>query len=213
MPRTSVLLATLDKALFERIRALLLARPEVALIPRPIADGRVVPAVRREAPDVLLVDGISYGERAVRYMHRVAALDLPTRSLLLHSDPSEFRLAHVLQSGGGGCLPLGCSAYELIRAIQSVQAGELWASRRVLADVLRQLRVPMGSIEHDESEPALSRREREIVGWMRKGMTNKEIGRVLGISDMTVKTHAHNIFHKLEVSGRRVLGAFPVLEH
>lgn len=39
----------------------------------------------------------------------------------------------------------------------------------------------------------------------RKGMTNKEIARVLGISDMTVKTHAHNIFHKLEVSGRRLL--------
>jgi len=33
-------------------------------------------------------------------------------------------------------------------------------------------------------------------------MTNKEIGRRLGISDMTVKTHAHNIFHKLEISGR-----------
>jgi hypothetical protein len=44
---------------------------------------------------------------------------------------------------------------------------------------------------------------------MRRGMTNKEIGRRLGISDMTVKTHAHNIFHKLEISGRRHLFGWP----
>jgi DNA-binding NarL/FixJ family response regulator len=99
----------------------------------------------------------------------------------------------------------------LIRAIQVVHQGELWASRRALADVLRQLRVPMGALGAEESEPALSKREREIVEWMRKGMTNKEIARALGISDMTVKTHAHNIFHKLEVSGRRLLGTVSLL--
>ena len=56
----------------------------------------------------------------------------------------------------------------------------------------------------------LTAREREIVQWMRTGMSNKEIARELGISDMTVKTHAHNIFNKLEVSGRlRLFGVRP----
>ncbi|HTL83863.1 MAG TPA: response regulator transcription factor [Acidimicrobiia bacterium] len=213
MPRISVLLATPDQAFFDRIAGCVLARPEVRLIGRAVGDGRVVAAVQRERPDVLLVDGASYGARGLRFIQRVAALDLSTRSLLLHSDPTEVRLTHVLQSGGGGCLPILCSAYDLIRAVQAVHAGELWASRRALADVLRDLRVPLGSNAHNASEPTLSRREREIVAWMRKGMTNKEIARVLGISDMTVKTHAHNIFHKLEVCGRRVLGSVPLLEH
>jgi two-component system nitrate/nitrite response regulator NarL len=213
VPKISLLLVTPDRALFERIDACLLARAEVRLIARPVGDGRVVAAVRTERPDVLLVDGASYGARGVRFIQRVAALEVATRSLLLHSEPSEFRLAYVLQSGGGGCLPIACSAYELIRAVEAVHAGELWATRRALADVLHQLRVPLGSVPSDESESALSKREREIVEWMRKGMTNKQIARVLGISDMTVKTHAHNIFHKLEVCGRRVLGALPVLEH
>ena len=213
MPRISLLLATPDKTLFERIGAFLLARSEVRLIARPVGDGRVVAGVRRERPDILLVDGASYGARGIRFIQRVAALDVGTRSLLLHSNPTDFRLAHVLQSGGGGCLPILCSAYELIRAVQAVHAGELWASRRALAEVLRELRVPTGSAAHDEPEPALSRREREIAAWMRKGMTNKQIARVLGISDMTVKTHAHNIFHKLDVCGRRVLGSVPMLEH
>ena len=211
MPRITVLLATPTTVLFDRIAALLAARPEVRFIPHRVDDGGVVATVRRERPDVLLVDGTSFGHRAVRFIQRVAALQLGTGTLLLHSEPTEFRLAHVLQCGGSGCLSGDCGAFELIRAIQVVHQGELWASRKALADALRELRVPMGTVSTEESEPALSTREREIVGWMRKGMTNKEIARVLGISDMTVKTHAHNIFHKLEVSGRRLLGSVSLL--
>lgn len=212
MPRITVLLATPNKALFDRLGDLLAARPEVRFIPQSVDDGRVISTVRRERADVLLIDGMAFGHRAIRFMHRLTALDLPTRTLLLHSDPTEFRLAHVLQYGGAGCLSCACTAFDLIRAITVVHQGEIWASRRALADVLCQLRVPMGPVRNEESEPALSKREREIVEWMRKGMTNKEIGRALGISDMTVKTHAHNIFHKLEVSGRRLLAAVPLLE-
>lgn len=212
MPRITVLLATPNRSLCDRVGALLAARPEVRFIPQCADDGRVIPTVRRERPDVLLVDGTSFGHRAIRFIHRIAALQLPTRTLLLHTDANEFRLAQVLQSGGAGCLSSNGSAFELIRAIQVVHQGELWASRKALAEVLRQLRVPMTAMRTDESEPALSKREREIADWMRKGMTNKEIARALGISDMTVKTHAHNIFHKLEVSGRRLLVALPVLQ-
>jgi len=212
VPRITVLLATPSGLLFDRIGALLVSRPEVRFVPERVEDGRVIPTVRRDRPNVLLVDGASFGHRAIRFMQRVAALELPTRTLLLHIDATEFRLAHVLQCGGAGCLSVNCSAPELIRAIQVVHQGELWASRKALADVLQQLRVPISPMCSEESESPLSKREREIVEWMRKGMTNKQIARVLGISDMTVKTHAHNIFHKLEVSGRRLLGGLPVLQ-
>jgi len=205
VPSISVLLATPDKGLFERMRMLLLARPEVRYIPRFVEDGDVLAAVHRKPPDVLLVDGAGFGYRAIRLIQRVAALDLATRSLLLHREASEFRLSHVLQCGGAGCLPIASSAYELIQAIVVVHSGELWASRKALADVLRQLQVPTTAPCPVGSEAMLSKREREIVEWMREGMTNKEIARKLGISDMTVKTHAQNIFHKLEVSGRRRL--------
>jgi len=119
----------------------------------------------------------------------------------------------VLRCGGAGCLARTCTAPDLIRAVLAVHRGELWASRKVLADVLQLMRITVPAGPSDEPHAGLSRREREIVGWMRQGMTNKQIGRVLGISDMTVKTHAHNIFHKLEVSGRRVLGAVAALDH
>ena len=67
----------------------------------------------------------------------------------------------------------------------------------------------LGTVESRIRDGAWSSPE-QIVDWMRHGMSNKEIARKLGISDMTVKTHVHNIFHKLEISGRvRLLGMPP----
>jgi DNA-binding NarL/FixJ family response regulator len=48
----------------------------------------------------------------------------------------------------------------------------------------------------------LSRREAEILDCVREGLSNKQIGRKLGISPTTVKTHLERIFDKLQVRTR-----------
>jgi DNA-binding CsgD family transcriptional regulator len=63
----------------------------------------------------------------------------------------------------------------------------------------------------------LTRRQYEIVRWVAQGLSNKEIGRHLGISPTTVKTHLHNIFERAGINGRqqlavRALGAAPVAQ-
>lgn len=201
-----VMFVTPDTRFFARVQGLLYARPEVRLFPECIDAYRPLVAVRRERPDVVLIDAEQIGDVAVKLLRRISALNLSTRTLAFHTSLTELRIAHVLQCGGAGCLSRDSSASDIIRAAQAVVRGELWASRKVVADVLQLMRAP-GMVEpSDEPQLALSKREREIATWMRRGMSNKEIGRVLGISDMTVKTHAHNIFHKLEISGRRLLG-------
>jgi len=205
MPRITVLVATADAALFQHVHRSLLARPEARLIEHPVSVGRILTTVRRDRPDILLVDGVSLGERAMNFIRRVSALELATRSLMLHTDVTEQRVSATLHAGGAGCIARYCTAVELIRALRAIDGGELWASRRTLAEMMRQLRAARERTNVEETGVQLSRREREIADWMRSGMTNKEIGRLLGISDMTVKTHAHNIFHKLEVTGRRFI--------
>lgn len=212
MALATVMLVTPDSAFFARVYRLLHDRPEVRLFPERVDTYRPIVSVRRERPDILLMDAEQIGTATCTLVRRVSALNLPTRALVLHTNVPDLRIAHIIQCGGAGCLPRDSNACEMIRAVLAVHRGELWASRKVVADVLQLMRMPDPVETVDESEPALSKREREIVGWMRKGMTNKEIARVLGISDMTVKTHAHNIFHKLEVSGRRLLSAVPLLQ-
>ena len=57
------------------------------------------------------------------------------------------------------------------------------------------------------SATALTQRERQIVRLVSEGLSNKEIGRRLDITDGTIKVHLHKIFEKLRVSNRTALVA------
>ena len=59
----------------------------------------------------------------------------------------------------------------------------------------------------EKAVPALTDRERQIIGLVSEGLSNKEIGRRLKITDGTVKVHLHTLFEKLKVPNRTALAA------
>jgi len=75
------------------------------------------------------------------------------------------------------------------------------ALRRV-APLPHPRRTPLLSAPAEGEDFGLSERETEIMGWVRKGKTNAEIGSILCISSYTVKNHLHQIFRKLDVYSR-----------
>ena len=60
----------------------------------------------------------------------------------------------------------------------------------------------------EPGQPSLSGRETEVVRWVACGKTNAEIGRILKISDKTVKTHVQNILCKLALANRAQIAAY-----
>jgi len=60
----------------------------------------------------------------------------------------------------------------------------------------------------ESSLTSLTERERQIARLVSQGLSNKGIGRLLNISDGTIKVHLHNIFQKLEIGNRTVLAIF-----
>ena len=56
----------------------------------------------------------------------------------------------------------------------------------------------------------LTDRERQIMRLVSEGLSNKEIGRRLNITDGTIKVHLHNIFQKLEINNRTVLATLAI---
>ncbi len=61
---------------------------------------------------------------------------------------------------------------------------------------------PQSSVPSVHQAPALTKREREVLEWMKEGKTNWEIGRILGISERTVRFHVGNILMKLQALSR-----------
>lgn len=111
--------------------------------------------------------------------------------------------------GVRGCLSIDAAPEEVLQAVRAVRAGELWLSRKLFAEVLThllaQVQVHAAVHRHEEGGERMTERQREIAACVARGMSNKQIGRQLGISPTTVKTHLHNIFERVGVGGRTLL--------
>jgi len=135
-----------------------------------------------------------------------------TQVLLLFDSLNPELLLQALAKGVHGGLLKTASARVFTKAIHVVHGGDLWVTRRLLAELVFRLKSAAAyeASSHDNVITRLTDREREIVHWLGLGKMNKEIGRHLGISDLTVKTHLQHIFRKCHVSRRADLIVHPV---
>ncbi|MGN6283258.1 LuxR C-terminal-related transcriptional regulator [Frateuria sp.] len=111
-----------------------------------------------------------------------------------------------VKQGAHGCLPRHAPVAAWRDAILAVHAGDSWIPRALMATALADLRhlLRMDLWPTPDIAP-LTDRQREIVRWVAQGLSNKEIGRRMGISPTTVKTHLHNIFERAGINGRQQL--------
>jgi DNA-binding NarL/FixJ family response regulator len=156
---------------------------------------------------------------------RIRAESPRMKILILADGFEEDFIARALQAGVHGCMLKTAPPTELVKAIRTTHAGELWVPRRLLTQVVETLRqrveelqgAPSGMWEALVSVftiafasaslrgapsgmwEVLSNREHEVVMWAVQGMTNMEIATQLGISAKTVKTHLQNESVQLKI--------------
>ncbi|MNS42140.1 Oxygen regulatory protein NreC [compost metagenome] len=126
--------------------------------------------------------------------------DISVLILTMHDD--EEYLFRAIQSGASGYILKSAPHDELVTAILSVATGSAYlypsATKRLMNEYL-------DAMKNGESQGAfdtLSDREREILSWVAKGYSNKEIAEHLIISVKTVETHKSNLMEKLGLKTR-----------
>lgn len=157
--------------------------------------------VEEHQPDVAVLDirmpevtGVEAARRIRDHFPQVRILALTAYD----DDPYVFAL---LEAGADGYVLKTAGADELVRAVRTVHRGESALSPEIASKVVRQATSgrPEGAAE--QVEP-LTGRELDVLRLVAKGMTNREVGRGLGISHRTVQGHLANIYGKLGVSSR-----------
>lgn len=125
-----------------------------------------------------------------------------TRALMVCGDAE--RLTELIEVGFWGCLQQTVSAREVLRAVEAVAAGEYWAPRRVMTQIIRERLGNSGCISLGEMNDhgSLTRRESEILELVAQGYNNEQIAAALFIGRSTVKTHLLRTFRKLEAVDR-----------
>jgi DNA-binding NarL/FixJ family response regulator len=204
MDRIRVLIAD-DHALFREGLGVILSQQEDLEVVGEAKDGiEALSKVEALQPDVLLLDVLMPGLGGLEILPKIRSKSPKTKVLMLTGFFEEELITEAMQNGAKGYLLKTANHTELIKAIRTTHSGELWAERRVLTLLLESLFQRVSDLQAPLSNHRgnLTDREQEIVEWVIQGMTNKEIGAQLGISDKTVKTHLSNIFSKLKVSRR-----------
>ena len=118
------------------------------------------------------------------------------RILVLEDEYNEDSVCRLLMLGCAGCLAGDTSVATLKKAILAVARGEIWAERHLVSRTLQQALVSAGT------DDLLTSREREILGLLRAGQTNRQIAEALFISPETVKWHIRKVFGKIGAKDR-----------
>lgn len=201
----TIVLGGLDAAFRRTLGAAIEGQPELEIVGETAAPAYLYVLVATLRPSLLVLES-RWAQACPDLLDRLLARPAPPKILLLADTPSQPELLAAVKQGVHGCVLRDAPATTWHRAILAVDAGEPWIPRALLAAALADLKHLL-QLEPPASPglQPLTHRQREIVRWAAQGLSNKEIGRHLGISPTTVKTHLHNIFERSGVSGRRQL--------
>lgn len=166
-----------------------------ALVRCPNSLDEVLSRCQRFASCVLLVGQEWVDSSEFAEFIRFAQTGSGPRILIFGQGEVESNVRDILRTGCMGYLRSGSSSYLLRRAVRSVAAGEIWASRRVVSQLIQEFLAA-------KSVGGLSHREREFLGLIGEGYKNREIAEELCISPETVRWHLRRLYAKIGVKDR-----------
>ena len=157
------------------------------------ADGgpRALELFRQHKPDVVLMDLRLRGDSGARLTTAIRAEFPQARVLVISNYDGDEDIHQALEAGAMGYLFKSVVEDELVDAIREINAGRRYLPKGVAA-----------RLSENVAGMRLTRREDELLELLGKGLRNREMGQVLGVSEDTVKTHLKSLFRKLDVSDR-----------
>ena len=176
------------------LRALLNTQPDVEVVGEASSGEEAATAIPSASPDLVMMDldmgtGM-HGAEAIK-RHRNDGLDVPV--LVFTTYDTDADVVRAVDAGAIGYLLKDSTPDEIFGAVRGAVAGRSVLSPTVASRLVQQMQRP---------QEALTARESELLSLLAEGMTNRELGKALFISEATVKTHLGHIYAKLGVDNR-----------
>ena len=202
---TTVLIADDQALLRGSFRMLVDASPGLRAVGEAAHGAEAVELATRLRPDVVLMDIRMPDMDGIEATRRICSADVDTKVLIVTTFDLDSYVYESLRAGASGFLLKDTPPRELLAAIQVIAAGDGLLSptvtRRLIAEFARTPTAPPvgGRLG------ALTKREREVLTLIARGLSNGELATHLFLSPTTVKTHIGRILAKLGARDRAQL--------
>jgi len=202
-----------DHALFRSgVKALLQRHDDFEVVGEAADSLEGVKRARELKPDVVLLDlhmpGVSGKDAVKLFLEESPGIHV----VMLTVSESADDLVDTLRAGASGYLLKNIETETLLDLVRRAVSGDSVVSAEMTTKLVRGLRAAGNDAGAVEQKDALSPREHEILGYLAKGASNKEIARTLDLAESTVKIHVQHILRKLNLSSR-VQAAVYAIEH
>src|SRR3990172_2399061 len=153
-------------------------------------------------PDLVLMDIYMPGGNGLEATRRIKEALSSVKVVILTVSEEDKNLFEAIKCGAHGYLAKKIEPGELFEMLRGVSRGEAPISRSTAAKILKEFAEQASRGREEPAEEKLSLKEREVLELVTRGLTNKEIGNKLGITENTVKNHLKNILDKLHLENR-----------
>jgi two-component system nitrate/nitrite response regulator NarL len=212
MRRVNIVVAESHPLILYGLTSLLSAENDFNVVASCCDGVKCIQAIRDWSPDIALLDMCMPGLTGFDVLAAVRLERLCPRVVFLTASVKDREL--VRAAGGGACAVISKEAAPriLVNCLRQIAAGRLlplalWNAEHPPLALL--------SEEHPRGQKCftpnlLTKRERQVMDLVSEGLSNKEVGRRLNLSEGTIKIHLHHIYQKLAIKNRTTLAVSTV---
>lgn len=155
--------------------------------------------VKELKPDVVLMDLVMPVMDGLTAIKQIKQSFPETEVIALTSFADDEKVFTAIRSGATGYLLKDVQPNDLVKAVLAAERGEVQLHPEVAKRLMNEVVAPA---KEADSLDELTEREREVLGLLGHGMSNKEIAYKISVSEKTVKAHVSSILNKLNLPGR-----------
>lgn len=212
MSKTRVLLVDDHEVVRLGLMTLINDQPDLEVVGEAGTAGEAVRAVERLRPHVVLMDIRMPGEGGIEATRQITERFPDTRVVMLTSFADDELVVRAIRAGAVGYVLKQVGNDELLRAIAAAARGEALLDPSTTARLLSRVREAERKADEDAFRD-LSDREMDVLTELARGKTNAEIGRILNLSEKTVRNYVSTILEKLHLTNRIELATYAVEHH
>ncbi len=172
--------------------------PDLTVVGEAASGEEALKLARELLPDVVLLDISMPGWNGLVTAGKISTACPASAIVMLTVSEDRDQLLAAFKAGARAYVLKGVSAQELANVVRSAAHGEVYVSPTLAAEML----VALTRGHAPDSLQELTDREREILRLIGAGLTNREIGVRIFLSEKTIKHHVTNILQKLQVRSR-----------